>query len=128
MSSKLHLILGLSAILGLAAVSPGNAEPVRVGGPADFDACGVVGVPKGLNPRGDNFLAVRAGPSSRTRMRAKLRPGQRFFICETRGQWVGIVYGRGGSGVTSPIRRRQAYRGPCRSGWVFRRFVRVIAG
>lgn len=117
-----------AVLLTVGAVSDASAQSVRVGGSADYDACGSLGVPTGLNPRGDNFLAVRAAPNSGAAMRDKLRPGQQFYICQQSGGWVGIVYGRGGCGVTSPIARRQAYRGPCRSGWVFGRFVRVVAG
>jgi hypothetical protein len=123
-------------VLALTGLTFGPADqafaqgrvPVQVGGSSDFDACGSVAVPTGLNPRGDNFLAVRAGPNSSAQRLAKLRPGQQFYVCDERGAWLGIVYGGGDCGVGSPIRRRQAYSGPCRSGWVFRRFVRVIAG
>jgi len=121
--------VGVGVMSGLASAV--QAQAVRVGGSADFDACGSVGVPTGLNPRGDNFLAVRAGATSRATMRDKLRPGQRFYICGQRGGWVAIVYSkrRGADcGVSSPIARRQAYRGPCRSGWVYRKFVGDFAG
>ena len=116
------------------AATPAQAQqrpvPVMVGGEADFDACPSQGVAKGLRRGGDNFLAVRAGPGTSHRLRYKIRAGQTFNLCGSQGQWTAIVFGRRGQdcGVGSPIARRQPYRGPCRSGWVHRNFVRVTAG
>lgn len=129
----------LTAILAITSSVPlvitlGQAQPrsvaVMVGGERDFDACSSQGVAKGLRRGGDNFLAVRSGPGTNYSMRDKIRRGQVFNLCGERGQWVAIVYGRKGQdcGVGSPITRRQTYRGPCRSGWVHRNFVRVTAG
>ncbi len=112
----------------LAAAS---SKAVMVGGEADFDACGGSGVVVGLDPKGDGFLAVRAGPGSQYKMVEKLENGQPYFDCDQHGSWVGIVYTNNAQidcGVGSPIAKRQPYGGPCKSGWVFKKFTKLIAG
>jgi hypothetical protein len=88
------------------------------------------GVVRGLNPRGDGFLSVRAAPSASRREIGRLYNGRQVYVCQTRGAWYGIVYGRPGGdcGVTTPWIRRLPYTGPCRSGWVARRWVEIWAG
>lgn len=103
---------------------------VKVGGEADLDACGGVGEVYRLNPDGDNFLAVRAGPGSAHRMTDKLHSKDLVFMCDERGAWIGVVYGPDGvdCGVGTPIAKRQAYVGACASGWVHSRYIKLIAG
>jgi hypothetical protein len=48
----------------------------------------------GLNPQGDNFLAVRSGPGRDFAKIDELYQGDRVLLCDERGQWVGIVYTR----------------------------------
>ncbi len=124
-----------AAILMAASVVWAHAQssiPVIIGvdGPG-FDACGGVGRVVGLNPRGDNFLAVRAGPSTDFTKIDELYTADTVYLCESRGRWYGVVYSAGGEagacGVGSPA-PRQRYSGPCRSGWVFGRYISVIAG
>lgn len=123
------VLVALYAVLAVTVdVSPAAADPVYYGGAEDYDACPVVGEVRGLNPRGDNFLAVRAGPGARHRMLDKLHTRQLVFVCEERGGWLGIVYGRTDCEVNFPILMRSVYRGPCRSGWVSRKFIAEIAG
>ncbi|ETX13536.1 hypothetical protein OCH239_09665 [Roseivivax halodurans JCM 10272] len=54
----------------------------------------------GLDPDGDNFLAMRAGPGSDYRMLERLGPGTVVMDWERRGSWfrvsVGDVNGREG--------------------------------
>ncbi|HYD14479.1 MAG TPA: hypothetical protein VEC11_16655 [Allosphingosinicella sp.] len=127
--------LGAGAtLLATAASAQPGSRPVRIGlGGSDFDACQVYAEVSGLNPRGDNFLSVRAWPGTGTRELDRLGPRQRVWMCEIEivPGWTGIVYGPRGStgcGVESPVPRPRAYRGPCRSGWVSNRFIRAIAG
>ncbi len=112
------------------AVAGDNSVPVRVGGEAEFDACGSVGAVYRLNPNGDNFLAVRSGPGSAHVMIDKLYSNEQVFLCDQNGAWMGIVYGRDTAdcGVGSPIADRQPYAGQCASGWVHSRYIKVIAG
>lgn len=119
-----------------AISSPANYDrPVRAGGDADFDACSSVAKVVGLNPRGDNFLAVKSGPDLRARRIDKLGPKALVFVCDNArdNAWTGIVYDGGGElcgrcGVTSPIARARPYRGPCQSGWVASKYLKIVAG
>ena len=64
----------LAAGTVVLAASSANAQKMSVKPPSKWDgesACRI----EGLNPRGDNFLAVRTGPGSKYRMVGKLRPG-----------------------------------------------------
>lgn len=108
----------------------GSGVDVMIGGDADYDACGSVGMVTGLDPQGDNFLAVRSGPGTGYEQIDSLFSGDEVFLCDRRDRWHGIVYGPPGTdcGVGSPVAGRQGYLGPCRSGWVFDRYIRVIAG
>lgn len=118
----------LAALITTSAVAQSSSVPVMVGGEADFDACGSNGRIRGLDPNGDNFLSVRAGPNSHAREIDRLNEGDEVYVCDGRGRWLGVVYGRGNCGVTTSIAQRQPYRGGCRSGWVFEDFVDIYAG
>jgi len=109
-------------------------RPVQIGldGP-QFDACGSNGRVVGLNPNGDNFLAVKSSPSLSARRTDKLGPGQEVHVCDTVGEWHSIVYEPSGGpsarcGVTSPVEAPRAYSGPCQSGWVFAKYIDIYAG
>ncbi|MDO7835853.1 hypothetical protein Q4610_12440 [Sphingobium sp. HBC34] len=113
-------------------------RPVTIGedGP-QLDACGSLGQVMRVGPKG---LAVRAAPFAEAKALATLAEGERAFIC-TRSfdqKWLGVVVppalaGENASeaadcGVASPVERKQAYDGPCVSGWVANASVRLIAG
>ena len=67
----------------------------------EFDACGALGEVANLNPRGDNFLSVRARPSTSGTELDRLGPGARILICDgTVDGWVGVVYDPNGGFVT----------------------------
>lgn len=124
----------LFAVVTLASVHAQALVPVMVGDGLDqpYDACSSLGRVTGLNPAGDNFLAVRGGPSTDFVKLDEVYTDNLVMVCEERSGWFGIVYERGGGGpercgVGQPL-ERQAYRGPCRSGWVFGRYVEIIAG
>jgi hypothetical protein len=96
---------------------------------SDTASCGS-GVVTGLDPLGDGFLAVKSGPGLRFRRLDKLFNGQSVYICEDRGEWLGIVYPDDEKcGVGSKAWDvTDAYTGPCNSGWVHRRWIRATAG
>ncbi len=73
----------------------------------------------GLDPYGDNFLAVRSGPSSRYSMKDTLHLGDKVGVCDYSGSWKFIYYGTG-----SCYLKHGEVRGNCRSGWVYGRYVR----
>lgn len=130
---RLLLPLLVAALAG--AAPPARPEqPVMVGGIADLDACLSNGQVTGLNPRGDNFLAVRNRPAADARELGRLRSGQIVWACDETadGSWTGIVYAPSGSaidcGVGTPWPSHAPYRGPCHSGWVSSRWLKIIAG
>lgn len=103
--------------------------PVQVGGEAEADACGGLGQVANLLKGG--FVAVRDGPGTRFAERDRLFAGQAVWLCEESGAWQGIVYAADAQtdcGVATVQPKRAAYSGPCRSGWVFGRYVMVTAG
>jgi hypothetical protein len=119
-----------AAVLFSSHAQAGSAVPVQVGGLEEIDACPGRGVVTGLNPQGDNFLAVRSGPGPDFAKIDELYQGERVLLCDERGQWLGIAYTRDDAdcGVAGPQAERTAYAGPCRSGWVFRSYITVVAG
>ena len=121
------LLLFLTVAPGMAA-PPASSVAVQYGGDPNGDACDSFGVVAGLDPRGDNFLSVQSGPGGKPyRQLDRVHTDQRLWVCRERGAWLGVVYAKGGDGtgcgVTSPRARSSVYRGPCRSGWVHRKYV-----
>ena len=124
--------------------NPGE-RPVRIGeGGPRFDACQAMGRVTGLR---EAELDVLIAPFDAAERKDSLSAGQLVHIC-TRShdqQWLGIVYddtaaaaepnadgtATGGSQdcrVSSPVRSKRNYDGPCKSGWVESTFVRLVAG
>jgi hypothetical protein len=127
-AAALPLTLLLSLVAIGAAPATSLAVPAIVGKVPEYDACDSSGEVKELDPHGDGFLAVRSGPGSQYQMIDKLLEGQSVFVCDDRGQWLGIVYTRGNEdcGVSSALSR--PYSGPCLSGWVHRNWITITAG
>lgn len=122
--------------------NPGE-RPVRIGeGGPRFDACQAVGKVADLRSA---ELKVLIAPFDSAKQADSLSEGQLVYIC-TRShdqQWLGIVYGNAAApaegeasagpgptdcGVTSPVRSKRNYDGPCKSGWVESNFVKLVAG
>ena len=115
-------------------VQPIAAQRVRLDVPviiraSELDPCSN-GVVRGLDPRGDGFLAVKSGPGLGYRRIDKLFNGSQVWVCGGRGDWLAIIYARGCAdcNVSSPWARTLPYTGPCQPGWVYRRWVEVYAG
>jgi len=117
--------------------SPPAVPPVavRIGGQADLDARASTGRVVGLKPEGDNFLSGRSSPDLYALETDRLKAGADVYLCDDtkKDGWVGVVYQAGGTlgdgcGVTSPIAKEQDYAGTCRSGWVSRQYVQLMAG
>lgn len=127
-----------------------TARPVNIGeGGPRFAACQGRGRVGGL--RGGE-LPVRDAPFDTARKVGSLADDAHVFVC-TRSldqQWLGVVVGPSTSGptgaaqpgevdpstvtapsvdcgVTSPVRSKQPYTGPCLSGWVESTFVAAVA-
>jgi hypothetical protein len=101
-----------------------------IGGDLDLDACGAVGIVSGLDPKSSSALSVRSGPGRQFEAIDKLASGTRIWLCDHQGRWVGIVYGPDGQdcGVSTSSPRRRPYAGPCAAGWVFEKYVALVAG
>jgi len=126
----LWAVLSLIAAPVLNAQTVAPLKPVVVGaGPAE-DACGSVGVVSGLDPEGSNILSVRSGPGTDYQRVDFVTTAQVLFICEQDGRWHAVVYTDSAMdcGVSTPVDPAIPYSGPCRSGWVFSAFVKLIAG
>lgn len=120
--AQMKRLLPAAILIGMAspAVARAPRVPVPIGGMDGYPACSTATI---MNlGRADPHLSVRAGPSARERVLARLRNGDPVFACVRRGQWFGIVFAppgrRTGCDVDRPRRAARAYAGPCRSGWV----------
>ena len=102
--------------------------PVMVGGEADLDACGGWGITTATttlftkNSEGYMDFGIVAAST-----------GVNFcdYHKDHDGEFYGIVYsvdGKTDCGVSSPIKDRKAYDGKCKSGWVKKEFLLMIAG
>ena len=121
----------LMGIAALATAAPLAAQAPRVpvvipASPEGYDGCSTAYIYGLTGGRDRGFLAVRAGPSSRERELGRLRNGDQVYACVRDGDWFGIVYegaGRTGCNVRQPWPATSAYTGPCRSGWVYHRWI-----
>lgn len=108
------------AFLALAA-GPLAAQsldvPIRL--PADDGQAATCAssVVAGLDPNGDGFLAVRAGPGTGHAQIGSLHNGDVVYPCDARGAWVGILFAYPRPG--QPV-------GP--GGWVHGRWLKPLAG
>lgn len=127
-----------AALASIFVASPSFAQepgrkpevPIIIQADPGFDACGANGVIEGLDPGGDGFLAVRSGPGAKYRELDRLYNGEQVYLCGERGKWYGVVYSkrRQDCNVTTAWVSTQAYTGPCKSGWVYKNWVRLWAG
>lgn len=107
---------------------------IGLSGP-NLNACSSNAKTIGLNPQGDNFLAVKAAPRIDARRLDKLGPNAELYVCDQSkdGKWLGVVYESDGRpsancGVTSAVPTARPYSGRCQSGWVYSKYIDVSAG
>ena len=93
---------------------------------ADFDTCSL-GQVTGLKVNGDGFLAVRSGPSSKFQKIDELYNGNKVWLFEERKGWYGVIYGVDELSC-SPIKKSRPLRKKGKKGWIYGKFVKVIAG
>ena len=127
--------VAVALLASTLAVAAPRDVPVVVGEEAELDACGSWAKVKGLDPKGDGFLAVRGGPGSAYALRDRLREGDEFFVCSYSrdNKWLAIVYPRKGQdagdcGVSTSLPKPVAYHGPCAWGWVHGKWTEFLAG
>ena len=120
----------LALLLVVAASTSAIATdkvPVKIGaaGP-DIDACPSLGELK-------DRTVVRIRPDSGSAKVIELTRGSRVHVCGATkdGKWTSVVIALDGvidCQVSTPVSRPQSYRGPCTSGWVATKVLRVVAG
>lgn len=109
-------------------------KPIRIGGDGpDFDACGTFAEVAEYDAESDDKPYVHDAPSTSTKSRDILAAGQGVQICVSESGMSGIVYPSEDQtvddcGTASPAASEENYTGPCRSGWVEKRFLEMIAG
>ena len=118
---RMIIVLILTSIINAS-----QYVPVLVGGEIDYDPCGY-GKVKGLKKDGDGFLTVRSTPSTKGAALDRLHNEDGVWMCDKEGKWIGIIYGDN-CGLSSPIAKQKAYDGSCKSGWVYEKWVILIAG
>lgn len=126
---KTLVAFGLVAVGSMAwAQTVPQGVPVMIQA-GDTDPCSY-GRVHGLDPKGDGFLAVKAGPGIGYARLDKLVENQTVFICGEKGDWYAIVYTTGSQecGVSTPWGTTRSYSGPCRSGWAHRKWIEILAG
>jgi hypothetical protein len=73
---------------------------------------------------------VLSGPAGGYQTVAHLRPGERVFVCNESGEWLGVVYKgpsrpcRGGTPAGLDVPRSPQ----CASGWVRKDQVDILSG
>tara|TARA_B110001454_G_scaffold122548_1_gene114389 strand:- start:4712 stop:5110 length:399 start_codon:yes stop_codon:yes gene_type:complete len=123
-----------AAYLSVVIVSNAQAKvPVKYGVDENVDACSTLGHVEHLSSGPDGFLAVKDAPNIKALRIDKIFNGQKLWICDESkdGKWLGVVYtsdAKLNCGVSSPIETRKKYPGPCKSGWVSKKYVTVDAG
>jgi len=124
----LFVLFLLGILPGFIDAETGAKVPIVIGAYPDEDACGGLGEIRGIDKNGDGFVAVRSGPGTRYKIIDKIYSnGTRVHMCSSTGKWEGVVYGKGDCGTGSPLPAPQAYKGRCKSGWIFHRYVHLIA-
>ncbi|MEM9278469.1 MAG: SH3 domain-containing protein [Pseudomonadota bacterium] len=123
---KLFLILLLSAAFVTQAKAQQLQKPVMEVPEEDWDTCSF-GKVANLNPEGDNFLAVRSGPGTGSAMIDKIFKGDKVWVFNLDGDWMGIVYGVEEVSCP-PVESPREYQGPGKKGWVFGKYIKQIAG
>ncbi|PNG26906.1 S1C family serine protease [Methylocella silvestris] len=105
--------------------------PFVIGGDESPLACRYEGKIFGLDPQGDGFLSVRSGPGgARFKEIDRLYNGDDVYVCASNGPWLAVIYSEKRNldrscGVDIPWKTRQAYSGPCRSGWIHSKYAHV---
>jgi hypothetical protein len=120
----------LTAALAVSAFNPAAAQsldvPVMERASDGLDTC-ALGQVTGLKADGDGFLAVRSGPDSGHAKLDELHNGDRVWLFEQKGEWIGIVYGVEELSC-SPVETDRKVKTDGRKGWVHENWIEVLAG
>lgn len=92
----------------------------------DWDTCAFAEV-HGLNPNGDGFLAVRSAPGTEYREIDRVYNGDKIWVFNQVGDWLGVVYGVSEVDC-SPVDKTRSIQIDGKKGWVHQNWIRIIAG
>jgi precorrin isomerase len=138
---KSATILTIGVIVCVATAAGGQEAAIRPQVPVIIEhslegyAPCAYGVVHNLDPKGDGFLAVKAGPGLHYERIDKLSNGKEVIICDQKGVWHAIVYTKNRQedamrycNVEENRRKKDLpYTGPCRSGWAHQRWIKQIS-
>jgi len=115
---------------GIDAAQIRPVVPVMVGGQEASEGCAGTAT---LSIRASTKLNLRAGPGLTYSVIAQLSADQRISICQRRDGWVGVLVLRTSTGpsdcqVSDAGPKPTSYAGPCVSGWLSAKYVRILAG
>jgi uncharacterized protein YgiM (DUF1202 family) len=120
----------LTVALAVSAFNPAVAQsldvPVMERASDGLDTC-ALGQVTGLKADGDGFLAVRSGPGSGHTKLDELHNGDRVWLFEQKGEWIGIVYGVEDLSC-SPVETDREVKTDGKKGWVHENWIEVLAG
>jgi hypothetical protein len=137
---KSGIMLTIGAVICVATAASGQEArthpqvPVMIEHSPDGTPPCAYGIVHSLDPKGDGFLAVKAGPGLQYERIDKLYNGEQVIICGDKGAWYAIVYtgtrrqeAMGYCNVEESGPKTLPYTGPCRSGWAHRRWIKPIS-
>ncbi|WP_018699319.1 SH3 domain-containing protein [Amorphus coralli] len=123
----LALLIGIALGTGAPSVSAQDLDvPILERSSGDLDTC-ALGEVANLKPGGDGFLAVRAGPGTDHRKLDQLKNGDRVWLFDQRGDWVGVIYDVE-LVACGPIDKTRMPPHPGRRGWIHMNWVNILAG
>ena len=149
----MRLCLSVLFAVGMASASSAQAVPDQPvilvpmidGGRAIAPTASVAQI-VGLKKGGDGFVSVRGAPSPKGNERDRLTLGHYVLAAHPFDDWkkatfISVIYvdEKGGPdgglevvcGIENPpppaATAKKVYTGPCKSGWVHKRFVKVLA-
>ena len=114
------VVLAMLCTGGTLALAQQAAVPVMYGVDADFETCGWGQISKAT--------AVRAGPGTGYLKTGEVKAGAGVTMFGEKGDWIGIAYGSDGQEDCPPRKKDKAYDGPSKSGWVQKKYLRLVAG
>lgn len=125
---KKLLVLPILGMIAFSAPVQAQELDVEVMERADdgLDTC-AFGQVSGLKSDGDGFLAVRTGPASSHEKIDELKNYDKIWLFEENNGWYGVVYGVDEL-TCSPVETDRPVQTDGKKGWVFGKWVEVLAG
>lgn len=125
-ATMMTAVLILSSYGFVSAQAQQLEVPVIEYADEDLPTCGL-GRVKGLKADGDGFLAVRSGPASSYRKLDELENGDKVWMYDQKGRWIGILYAAENPGC-GPVRKNRPVPYKGKKGWVHENWIELIAG